>query len=273
MLNFLSTLSPAQYTTVLYAFLATALLMTVSAGFFVLSRRKVEGAYRPALWMVAAIVTMSALHYIFLAVQWRGVYELQGAFYTPDSASLPLALYRYVYWLPTVPLLLISLVNVLDFPKQQARSLGVRLTLATVAMIVLGYPGEISTDMQTRAIWGTASTVPFLYILWVLYGMLNAALTDLTEEVSTLVTNSVLLLLGSWGFFPIIYMLPFLGISGGNAEVGVQLGYMLADWLAKAGFSFLIYSVAREQSLAEYEYEDEAYDEYEDLDEDAVALG
>ena len=224
----------------------------------------------PALWMVAAIVGMSALHYVFLFTQWRGAYALQGELYAPTKGALEFALYRYIYWLPTVPLLLISLVTVLDFPKAQARSLSIRLTVATIAMIALGYPGELTDDMQMRAIWGAASTVPFLYILWVLYGMLNTALAELTEEVSTLVTNSVLLLLGSWGFFPVIYMLPFLGLSGPATETSVQFGYMLADWLAKAGFSFLIYAIAREQSLAEYKYVDEVYEEY---DEEDVALG
>ena len=235
MLNDISTLSASQYTFVLYSFIATALLMVVSAGFFVFSRRKIEEAYRPALWMVAAIVGMSALHYVFLFTQWRGAYALQGELYAPTKDALQFALYRYVYWLPTVPLLLISLVTVLDFPKAQARSLSIRLAVATVAMIALGYPGELTDDAQMRAIWGAASTVPFLYILWVLYGMLNTALAELSEEVSTLVTNSVLLLLGSWGFFPVIYMLPFF-IPGQATEVGVQFGYMLADWLAKAGF-------------------------------------
>ena len=98
--------------------------------------------------------------------------------------------------------------------------------------------------------------------------MLNDALAELSEHASRLVTNSVLLLLGSWGFFPVIYMVPFLGLGGSSTEVGVQFGYMLADWLAKAGFSYLIYSVALEQTLAvEYEYE-----EYEEVDEDAVAF-
>ncbi len=269
MLNFLSALSPAQYTFVVVAFIATVLLMVSLAAFFVVSRRKIDEAYRPALWMVATIVGLSALHYLFLFTQWRGVYALQEGLYVPTEDTLPFALYRYVYWLPTVPLLLISLVNVLDFPRGKALSLGVRLSVATVAMIALGYPGEISTDTQTRVIWGTASTVPFLYILWVLYGVLNDALAELSEHASRLVTNSVLLLLGSWGFFPVIYMVPFLGLGGSSTEVGVQFGYMLADWLAKAGFSFLVYSVAREQTLAEaYEYE-----EYEDeYDEDAVAF-
>ncbi len=269
MLNFLSALSPAQYTAVLVAFVATALLMISLAAFFVMSRRKLDESYRPALWMVATIVGLSALHYLFLFTQWRGVYALQEGLYVPTEGALPFALYRYVYWLPTVPLLLLSLVNVLDFSRQKARSLGVRLTVATVAMIALGYPGEISVDTQTRVIWGTISTLPFLYILWVLYGMLNDALAELNEDASRLVTNSVLLLLGSWGFFPVIYMVPFLGLGGSSTEVGVQLGYMVADWLAKAGFSFLVYSVAREQTLdLEYEYEEEL----EEYDEDAVAF-
>ena len=122
MLNYLSTLSPAQYSFVMYAFIATVLLMAVSAAFFVISRRKVDESYRPAIWMVATIVGLSALHYLFLFTQWRGVYALEGGLYVPTESALPFALYRYVYWLPTVPLLLISLVNVLDFSRQQARS-------------------------------------------------------------------------------------------------------------------------------------------------------
>ena len=88
MLNYLSTLSSTQYTFVLYGFIATALLMAVSAAFFVFSRRKFEAAYRPALWMVAAIVGMSALHYLFLFTQWRGAYTLQGELYAPTKDAL-----------------------------------------------------------------------------------------------------------------------------------------------------------------------------------------
>jgi bacteriorhodopsin len=53
-----------------------------------------------------------------------------------------------------------------------------------------------------------------------------------------------LLLLLSWGVYPIAYLLPMLGISGTSATVGVQLGYTIADVLAKPVFGLLIFAIA-----------------------------
>ena len=254
MSNYLSVLAPTQYTLVLYAFLITAVFMAGCAIFFVASRHKVEPDYRPALWISAAIALLAALHYAFLFTLWRDVYELQGTFYQLTE-TVRFALHRYLLWLPTVPMLLISLVVVLGLPARQARSLSVRLSLATVAMIALGYPGELAESMQARAIWGSASTVPFLYILWKLFQLLDSAAVVLPERVRLLVNNSVLLIFGSWGFFPVVYVLPMFGVTGMMSEVWIQLGYVLATWVGKAGLGFLVYAIAREQSLAEEEYE------------------
>ena len=57
-------------------------------------------------------------------------------------------------------------------------------------MIATGYVGEVSGDTVTRAIWGAVSTVPFVYILWVLEEMVEngehfdeAIECDDTEEI------------------------------------------------------------------------------------------
>jgi bacteriorhodopsin len=53
-----------------------------------------------------------------------------------------------------------------------------------------------------------------------------------------------LLLLFSWGVYPIAYLLPMVGITGTSATIGVQLGYTIADVLAKPLFGLLVFAIA-----------------------------
>jgi bacteriorhodopsin len=69
--------------------------------------------------------------------------------------------------------------------------------------------------------------------------------------VQILLRNTRLLLLGTWGFYPIVYLLPMLGISGSAALVGVQVGYSIADVLAKCGYGVMIFMIARAKMAAE----------------------
>jgi bacteriorhodopsin len=250
----LPALLPGQYSLVYYFFLATAAIMAVCFLAQLVLSTKVMRWYRPAVYMSAFIVAASCAHYIFIAMQWDGHYTLQGNLYQPAETHFLQALYRYVYWLPTVPMLLVSLVVTLNLSAKYTRSLSIRLVVATVAMIILGYPGEISADSTTRMIWGTISTLPFIYILYVLWAELSLIEEDLPKGVAVLVRNSKLLLLFAWGFFPLVYLVPFFGTVSSGVQVGLQIGYALADWVAKASFGFMIYAIAKAQSV-----EDELY--------------
>jgi len=61
-----------------------------------------------------------------------------------------------------------------------------------------------------------------------------------------------LLTFASWGFYPIVYMIPYTNLSGSDVTVGVQVGYTIADLIAKAGVGVLIYMIAVRKSQAEY---------------------
>lgn len=246
----LPALSAGQYQFVYAIFLATAAFMAVCFCYFVFVSGRVAKWFRPAMFMSAFIVAASAAHYLFIADRWAAIYEQQGTLFQPTGEFLQ-ALYRYVYWLPTVPMLLVSLIVVLALSKSLTRSLSVRLYVATVAMIVLGYPGEIATDISARGLWGTLSTLPFIYILYVLWAEPSAVLADQPARVATLVRNSRLLILFSWGFFPVIYLLPILNLESGSVQVALQAGYVVADWIAKAGFGFIIYAIAKKQTRYE----------------------
>ena len=123
--------------------------------------------------------------------------------------------------------------------------------LAAALMIILGYPGEIAGDNTTRAIWGTLSAVPFVYIVWQLFSGLGEAIERQPAEVRGLVKQARLLTFASWGFYPIVYMAPYAQISGPQAETIIQLGYTLADLIAKCVVGVLVYNIAVRKSALE----------------------
>jgi bacteriorhodopsin len=161
--------------------------------------------------------------------------------------------YRYVDWILTVPLLLVEVVAVLALAKAASTSLIQRLVPASAAMIALGYPGEISSDNGTKTLYGVLSTIPFLYILYVLFVELSKSLDRQPEGVAATVGRLRLLLIATWGVYPISYLLPLLGqdINDPNLFMWRQVGYTVADVLAKCVFGLTIFKIARMKSVAE----------------------
>jgi bacteriorhodopsin len=120
-------------------------------------------------------------------------------------------------------------------------------------MIILGYPGEIAGTVTERAIWGFLSTIPFVYILFVLFRELGPAIERQPPQAQVLVRNIRLLLFATWGFYPIVYLLPIVGVSllSPEAVLSVQVGYSIADVAAKCGYGLVIYAIARAKTEAE----------------------
>ena len=59
------------------------------------------------------------------------------------------------------------------------------------------------------------------------------------------------LTLVSWSFYPVVFVFPMLGVTGGTAESAVQIGYTIADIVAKAVFGVVIYMIAVRKSELE----------------------
>jgi bacteriorhodopsin len=159
--------------------------------------------------------------------------------------------YRYVDWLLTVPLLLVEVIAVLALTREVSRSLIMRLVPASAAMIALGYPGEISADQNTQVLYGVLSTIPFLYILYVLFVELSKSLDRQPAGVAETVGRLRLLLIATWGVYPIAYIFNIVGDASSSSFVTVQVGYTLADVLAKCVFGLTILKIARMKSMAE----------------------
>ncbi len=246
----LDSLSFGQYNLVYNMLSFTTAAMFASFIFFVMARQQVSPKYQTALIMSSLVVAVAGYHYWRISNSFSDAYILEGSIYRTSGIPFNDG-YRYVDWLLTVPLLVAELVAVLGLTASKRGSMTARLAVAAALMVLLGYPGEISNNIGTRALWGAISTIPFVYILWVLWGELGTVIQNQTERVRILLRNTRLVLLATWGFYPIVYMLPFIGLTGGTSFTAVQVGYTIADVAAKAGYGLLIYAIARAKTEAD----------------------
>ena len=154
-------------------------------------------------------------------------------------------------WLLTVPLLLVELVVVLALAKKLQASLLLRLIPASALMIALGYPGEISGDNLTRNVFGLLSTIPFLYILYVLFVELTRSLDRQPPAVRRPSAECASCCSRPGACTRSPTCLPLLGLTAPTHGSGKQAGYSIADILAKALYGLLIYRIARLKSFAD----------------------
>lgn len=224
--------------------------MAASFAYFVMARQQLTARFRPAMIMSSLVVGIAGYHYWRIFNSWDAAYVLTEAGTYVASGEPFNDAYRYVDWLLTVPLLVAELVAVLVLPRERRNSLMARLIIASALMIGLGYPGELAADATTRVAWAVASTIPFAYILYMLWIELERAAAGNDQNTRTLLRNTRLLLLATWGFYPIAYAMPLLGIGGASAVVALQVGYSIADIAAKCGYGIMIYHIARSKMAA-----------------------
>lgn len=257
-------LSVFQYNAVDNIFSMTVATMGAAALFLYMSRSHVDAEYRPALLVSGLVVTIACYHYFMIRHSWHDAYLMTDGVYKGSGKSFN-DFYRYADWILTVPLLMVELVAVLRLHSAKATSLLTRLVIAAALMIALGYPGEVIADparWSERVIWGGLSSIPFFYILYVLWTELTNSLDSQPPAARKLIEVARLVLLVTWAVYPIAYALGGTpdalaakagtiaanGIGGSTGVVALQVGYAIADMTAKAGFGVLIYFIARAKS-------------------------
>lgn len=219
--------------------------MLFTTTFLLVARERVLPRYRMAVMVSATVTAIAAYHYFRMFdsfVHAFGPDAVAGASYNVG--------YRYVDWFLTVPLLLVETVAVLALARQAQSSLLVRLVPAAALMIALGYPGDSGMTMGLApSVWGLLSTIPFLYILYVLFVELGKSLERQSEAVQRKIKELRLLLLATWGVYPIAFIAN-MNATGFDETSFVlrETGYTIADILAKCLFGLMIFSIARIKS-------------------------
>ncbi len=259
MLATMPQLSIFQYNVVDNIFSMTVACMGAAALFFFLSKGTVSPQFRPVLTVSGIVVAIACYHYFMIRHSWQGAYSFADGKYVGSGTAFN-DFYRYADWIITVPLLMVELVGVMTLERSKARSLLTRLVIAAAAMIALGYPGEVIATPEgwsMRVMWGALSSIPFFYIIYVLWVELTNSLPTQPATARKLIEIARLVLLVTWAVYPIAYAMggtvaALTAKAGGNVDasgvVGLQVGYAIADILAKAGFGLLVYAIARAKS-------------------------
>jgi bacteriorhodopsin len=247
------TISVSQYELVYNAFSFTIAVMGAATAFLFLNRNQVAPAYRTAISISGLVTLIAMYHYIRIALSWSEAYVVRNGQISASGVSFNDA-YRYVDWLLTVPLLLIELILVMKLSRSETVAKATKLGVLAALMVVLGYPGEISTDAGTRWLWWSLSMIPFLVIVYDLFFGLRNSIDSQPEAARGLVSSARWVTVVSWMFYPIVFTLPMLGLTGAGATTAVQVGYTIADIVAKAGFGILIYMIAARKSESEPDF-------------------
>merc|ERR1712061_505600 len=223
--------------------------------FFWLQLANVNKAYRTALNITGLVTAIATYHYIRIFNSWVDAFTIankDGGDYTVKLSGAPFNdAYRYVDWLLTVALLLIELILVMKLPKEETVELGWKLGVASAIMVALGYPGEIQDDLSVRWTWWAMAMVPFSYVVITLVVGLTEATAKQPESVKGLVVAARYLTVISWLTYPFVYIIKSCGLAGSVATTYEQVGYSLADFVAKAVFGVLIWAIASGKSTEE----------------------
>lgn len=234
--------------TIVYNMLSLGIAsMLFTSIFLFVARERVAPRYRMAVMVSGTVTAIAAYHYFRMFDDFKHAFGADGMGVVAYNVG-----YRYVDWFLTVPLLLVETVAVLALAAAVQRSMLNKLVPAAAAMIALGYPGDAQLNLLYEGdapLWGLLSTIPFLYILYVLFVELGKGLAGQSEAVQRKIKELRLLLLATWGVYPIsfIFNMNATGFDEGGFVLR-ETGYTIADILAKCLFGLVIFTIARIKS-------------------------
>ena len=238
----------AEYNLLYNTFSFAIATFGASTVFFFCQRSQVAPAYKTALTLSGLVCLIALYHYLRMFESFNETYAVIDGVIIETGRQLNVS-YRYVGWLLTVPLLLLELVLVIRLSREETFSMGAKLTIAAVIMVLLGFSGEGLVDidqLNQRWLYWSLAMLPFLYILYNLIIKLKNPISKQPKNVRNLVQNSRWLLIASWTIYPFVYLLP---IYDPNASyVNLQIGYTAADVLSIASFGIMIYIIAQRKS-------------------------
>jgi len=209
--------------------------------------------YQGALIISGLVTFIASYHYMRIFNSWVEAYKWnEDGSISPTGAPFNNA-YRYMDWVLTVPLLLIEIILVMNLSAKESAAKATNLAIASILMILVGYPGErfSSTSNNRRWFYWSVSMLPFLYIVYTLmFGLTEATASETDRGVADKIRKCQTWTVFSWCTYPVVYLLPMLGIRQSKAMVYVNFGYSVSDIISKCGVGILIYNVTKAKSRA-----------------------
>jgi len=218
-------LDPQDYVGVTFWIISAA--MVAATYFFTVERDRAVGKWKTSLSVAAMVTGIAAIHYFYM----RGVWV--------ETGQTPLVL-RYVDWLLTVPLQIIEFYLILAAIAVVRAALFWKLMVASVAMLVFGFFGELGIYPLLLGLLGVAAWGYIIYEIFL--GEASKISAESGTAASQMAFNALRLIVTiGWAIYPIGY---FLGIGEAGSADALNIIYNLADFVNKIAFGVVIWAAA-----------------------------
>jgi len=183
--------------------------------------------------LAGIMALVAAIHYYYANQVWL------------DAQQMPI-IYRYVDWMITVPLQVISLYFFVRTAGPVSIGLFWRLLVASVAMVLARYMGE--ADLMHPTLGFLIGLILWLYILGeVFFGKLSEVSANSANEPLQLGFFWLRLIVTiGWALYPLCYFVVRLG--GGVDVAKLSVIYNLADFVNQIAFGLAILATAMKES-------------------------
>jgi len=216
--------------------------MAAGTFWFFMERNDLKPELRTIATYAAVITFVASIMYYVMkdVVQFPG-----GSITAADvDATLPL---RYIDWLITTPLLLVSFALVVAMAGPLKKGMVLKLIVADIVMIATGYLGEIGEPgSANNVIFFVISTLAWLYIVWVVF---NVKLPGAEAHIQVAVRAMKWFVIAGWAIYPIgTATQEFIELGGGDASLAIGIAaiiYVIADVLNKVGFGLVAIRAAK----------------------------
>jgi bacteriorhodopsin len=245
----LQTMPLGLYDVVQYAILGAGFALLAYFLYTLTSRDEVSARYRPSSYAALCLAAVATVAYLLLYLDWDGGFRLEGGVYVPNEEARTTESTRYIDWSVTVPLLTVELLAVCSVAGAAARRLRSSTMAAAFLMIATGYLGaqvlDQGRDRTALVVWGLISTAFFGYLYVALIGAVRRSLPTMGPEAAASLRNATIVLLSSFGVYPLVYAVPVFADVTPAWFTAMQVGYSAADVVAKVGFGVLVHKVAK----------------------------
>ena len=243
----------AQSLTVTYTIMIAALL------YFAVSLKTNAPKYRTSGILSIVVMTSAFIILFYQSQSWQNAFTFSpeiGKYVLDSGADLFSNGYRYLNWLIDVPMLLFQILFIVNLSQKEFITKRNWFFISGAAMILLGYVGQFYevTDPKMFINYGIISSIFFIHILYLIYGIIKGAIKDLSKPAGKIMASIWILFLFSWTLYPIAYYMPILGY-GEWGVVARQIIFSVADVLSKVIYGILLMRVGQIRSKEDgYKY-------------------
>ncbi|CAN5908207.1 bacteriorhodopsin [soil metagenome] len=209
-------------------------LLTVSGVVFYLKSKDPKGIPQYKYTIHMFIVFWSALAYAALAMN-QGSVNFNGQ---------QVHFARYVDWVVTTPLLLLSLTMTGKLITRKEGWLIATLMGTQAIMILTGLVAELSSPGFSQYFWYTMGCIALVIVLYIFWGPLLAIAKTQGEGIERVYAKSATFLTVQWILYPLVWLIgtPGLQLIG---PFWTTVGFLVLPVISKAGFGFYNLSLLR----------------------------